>query len=176
MNIFQRVKLWWDLRQAVKEFDKEVDENINMYYHRDTTSEIQDDQDVQQKYYNGLTLMKRRLNAARNGTDGDTYLKKYYTEGKLDLLALAESDSHSKKQLSEGLKQAFVYQGADVKTAQDEAKMIDKRIGDYIKLQKSVEERTLLRSIREAYKRGDEAIYSDLMKEWNIKYGKSRNH
>jgi hypothetical protein len=144
MGLLKRIKIWWDLRQAVKEFDKEVDENINMHYHRDTTSEIQEDQDVQQKYYNGITLMKRRIRD-RVGGDFSSFGAAF---GGQDLLALAKSESLAKKQLAEGLKQAFVYEGQDIKTPQDTTKMIDNRISDYTHLQKDKEKRELIRKLR----------------------------
>lgn len=180
MGLFAKIKNWWDLRQAVKQFDKEVDENINMYYHRDSVSEIQEDQDVQQKYYNGMALLKSELRKLTANGEAERVMERFkggkdFYVGK-DLLSLAKSQSREKKQLADGLSQVFVYQGADVKNAQDEAKMIDKRIGHYGKLQKSKEERALLRQIRTAYAEGKTVLHEALMQEWKDKYGKSRNY
>jgi len=60
--------------------------------------------------------------------------------------------------------------------SRDEAKMIDKRINHYNKLQKSKEERELLRAIRVAYKNGDAVTHAELMNKWKVVYGKSRNN
>lgn len=179
MGLFARIKDWWTFRSLEKEFNKEVDENVNMYYHRDSVSEIQEDQDVQQKYYNGMALLKRRLRQQLTSNDPLKVMerfkgnKDFYVGG--DLLALAKGESKEREQLAKGLNQVFVYQGADVKNSADTAKMIDKRINHYSTLQNKTEERELLRKVKKAYREGNMELHGTLMKEWEKKYGKSRN-
>lgn len=173
MNIFSRIKDWWTFRQLSNEFNKEVDENVNMWQHSDAHAEVQDDEAVQQKYHNGITLMKRRLNQMRNGQDGHQFLS---ANGNLDLLALARDEDANRKALRQVRESAYVYQGADIKSEEDKTKMIDTRIGHYQALHKDIEIRRVLKEARAAWAAGDIELHKQLLAKWEeMKYGKLRN-
>jgi len=175
MNLFARIKDWWLWRKALKDFDKEVIQNVNMWGRSDPISHVQDDEAAKQKLYNGLTLMKRRLKQSMNGFDPTLYLAKYYSN-EADLLALAKDEDSSKKALRETKEAAFVYKGTDLKTENDKLNMVDERISHYNKLQKNIESRALLRQARTAYNNGNLDEQQKLLKEWNSRYGKFRNY
>lgn len=164
-----KIKDWWTFRSLYKEFNKEVDENTNRWSNRDTHSEVQEDQDIEQKYYNGISLLKSRLLKEIANNDPHQILERYKDN---DLLVLAKSNNREREQLATGLTKTLIYSGTDVKTDQDKSKMIDKRIQDYNKLQNKTEERELTRKIRAASTVGDMVLYDSLMKEWKTRYGK----
>lgn len=171
MNIFKTIKSWWTMFFLEKEMNKEIDQNVNMYYHRPSTEAVQDDETVQQKYFNGITLMKRRLKEKMAGVDPHTYL----SSNPVDLLALAKDEDAQRKALREVREAAYVFSGMDVKTEADKTKMVDERIGHYYKLQRDKEERSLLRQIRAAYGTAPD-VHRTLLEEWEKKYGKPRNN
>lgn len=186
MSLFKKIKDWWfeiqlekTIDKNVKEFNKEVDENINMWSNKDPVAEVQQDREIEQKYYNGMALLKSRLRSQLQGGDARSVMSRYHGDKDFylggDLLSLAKSDNHQREQLSKVLSSSLVYSGADVKTSADEAKMIDKRINHYSDLQNKTEERKLLRAIKEAYKNGDTETHASLTKQWETQYGKSRN-
>lgn len=153
MNFLKRIKDWWTFRSLNKDFDKEVDENVKLWYDSSLTSEVQTDQDVQQKYFNGLSLLKskaRKLNLTED----------------LDILPLAHSENQNKQDISDNLNRMFVYNGADVKTEADKTKMIEKRMQQYYKLQKNKEIRELTRKIRKLKKEGKDLEAQKLEELW----------
>ena len=177
MGLFANLKDWWTFRQLSKEFNKEVDENVNMWHHTDSMAEVQDDEAIQQKYHNGITLMKKRLNSMRNGQDANGFLSKNFGEdGRFDLLALAKDEDANRKALRQVRESAYVYQGADIKTEEDKTKMIDTRIGHYKALHKDIEIRQVLKEARAAWAAGDIELHKQLLAKWEeMKYGKLRN-
>jgi hypothetical protein len=162
MGLFQKLKDWWTLATLTKEFHKEVDQNVNMWSNRDSITEVQEDQAIQQKYYNGVTLMKRRIKERIGTLSPHEYLSK----NSVDLLTLAKDEDANRKALREVKESVYVYSGADVKTDMDKSKMIDKRISHYGELQKDKIARNTIKAAKKAWSEGNVELHKQLLKEW----------
>lgn len=151
-----------------REFDKEVDDNINRWYTFKDSLELEND--VQQKYAIGLARIGRRLKnkASQLGLSVEEVAKKE------ELVALAEDLDIERLRKKQILYATLVKKEADIKTEHDKNQYINFRIGCYLELQKHKQARELLRKARQAYRNGDLELHKTLMQEWNNKYGKSR--
>jgi hypothetical protein len=186
MTILKNIKNWWlekklslELNKNIKHFNKEVDENINMWSNKDRIDLIQDDQAIQQKYYSGLALVRQRLIEEMQNQDPEKVLERYKGEADFymyrDILAMAVDEDKAKKSLREAKESVFVYKEADIKSDKDKINMIDDRISQYYELHDKKQERELMRKARQAYKEGDLELHATLMKQWEKDYGKHRN-
>lgn len=176
IKILKNIKDWLSLKILEKKVNKDIDQNVNMWFNRPIEQIAEHDTDVQQKYYNGITLLKRRVKEL-GGAEALSKFKgdeDFYVGN--DLLALATDEDSQRKSLRQLKESAYVYNGADVKSEKDKEDMIADRIGHYTELQKAKTSRELLRQAREAYNKGDSETHQQLMKDWNRQYGKSRNN
>ena len=61
LKLFKKIKNFFVLRKLNKEFDKEVDENIELWFNPTVVKTLQMEKELQQKYINGMTLLKRTV-------------------------------------------------------------------------------------------------------------------
>jgi len=158
------------IMSKIREFNKEVDSNIEIKLDFDSVKTLE--QDREQKYHNGISLMKYNIkNTAKSDTalEYDRILKQ--TD---DMFTLAKEESAEQIKLRELKESIYVYKGSDIKSDQDHEKMLDKRIKMYQDLHSKKLERQLMRDIRKAKKENSLELYEKLLGEYKIKYGKSR--
>jgi len=172
-NLWSKFKLFLALRKTEKEFNKEVDENINLRYSKSDVELLQEE--TQQKYYNGIALMKSRLRDQIKNSDPKSVMNQFKGEDNFyingDLLSLATDEDEQRKKLRQMKESIYVYDDQDIKTEEDKKKMIDQRIGHYQKLHDAKIKRDLLRKARQAYNAGNLDLHKQLMEEWTNKYG-----
>ena len=92
MKFLQKIKDWWTLKSLEKAMNKEIDQNVNMWFNRSLEQIAEHDSDAQQKYFNGITLMKRRIKDAAGDLTQAAFMQEF--AGK-DMLTLAtDEDQH----------------------------------------------------------------------------------
>lgn len=181
-NLALTAKDWLSLYVLESEFKKEVDQNVDTWSNRDTSIPLEQEQENQQKYTNGIGLIKRRLkDQMKGGKTFDETMGQYTGDDpnffqSRDLLGLATDEDQRSRSFRKLRESAVVYSGADVKTEEDKTKMIDKRIGHYTDLQIAKMSREHLRRARDAHQAGDLELHKILMEEWNQVYGQRRTN
>lgn len=164
LQFLKRIKNWVSNYLLERKFNKEVTENINLYFNNSEIYHLVQE-DVEKKYHNGLLLVKRKIKEKVD--EGYTYEEVLKMLGD-SLIALANQEKDQKIEL---LKNIYIYESRDIKSEEDKIKMIDKRIADYKQLHKHVEKRKLARDLRAAERAGDTKLVDQLTKEWKQKYG-----
>lgn len=149
------------LRSLDKQLNKEIETNVNMH---EANVEIQSET-TSRKYENGLTLAKSKIR------------KKIKESGEaaargLDLTELSSNPLDDSTRLRRDI---YINKVKDIKSPEDHAKMIDKRINAMYSLQNNIEKRTLSRQIRKAKATGNTEKYNRLMAEWEKKYVRTKN-
>lgn len=126
----------------------------------------------QLKYTRGMELVKNKINSLvsfKNKKEYERVLK-----GVEDLVVLAEDNAERGKML-ESLKLTMDLSSKDIKTDLDKAKMIEKRIEDYRKLQNFKVKKELLKRIRKAKQENDLELVQQLELEWKLTYGRKNS-
>lgn len=151
-----------------KEFIREATSNINISLAIDLPTIIHEDKE--QKYFNGMSLLKQRL---REELTGKSLVEQHSIMEKIgdNIFNYAYEATESKEKLTEILKSTQIFKGKDIKTEEDHKKMLDKRIESMYNVQKKKLERKLLREARQAYNSGNLTLHKTLMDEWKHTYG-----
>lgn len=158
-----KIKNWINNYKLSKQLDKEINENINIYFNNSYTDFLLEDKE--QKYHNGSLLIRQKVKEkVDQGLSHEEAWKSFGDE----LLTLSTGQDDKRVEL---LKNIYVYKDTDIKSEADKIKMIDKRIADYKRLHNHKAKRELSRKIREAELNGDVKLADQLFKEWNEKYG-----
>jgi hypothetical protein len=95
----------------------------------------------------GVRQIKCKINAQLVNRTEEEYEQILSKLEELGHMAVHYEDEQYIKMI-DNMKRAFVYQGRDIKTEEDKALMIEKRIRDYQQLQNHVERRKKLREAR----------------------------
>jgi len=160
-GLYNKIRLFFALSSTKTE--KELDSILRIDYNSFTTSVSEEEAETQRKYYNGLTLLKRRVRSmAVDGNLGQAM------SGLDDLIPLAASEEAD--DMRAAMKSVVVAKGQDIKTEEDKTRMIDTRINHYTTLHAQKLKRELSAKIRKA-KYENKAEHERLMKEWNKLYG-----
>lgn len=169
-ELWKRLKDYVSYRLLVRELNKEVDENIDLWFtpHR---VEMRQDQ-LQQKYQTGLVNLKDEVRKRAKEGSLDSILEKIGDK----MLELARRETPDQKAFRKVKESLYIFQGADVKTEEDKTKMVDARINHYHQLQKDKEGRELLRQARQAYREGKVELHQQLMKEWNEQHARTNRY
>ena len=173
IKLLRKLLDWWEWKILERTINKEIDSNINRKFHKDQHTTIIQDEDIQQKYNNGMTLLKQRVKDLAKDCTLEELLDKLKGE---DLLDFAKDEDEYKKQHSEDKALFFVHKHSDNKSEQEITERIASRIADYYKLHLKIVERELLREARRAYQSGNFILHETLTKQWKEKYGKYRNN
>lgn len=166
--LWNKIKNWIRYHILVKELNKEVDENIDLWFNS-IPIELRQEQ-LQQKYHTGLANLKDEVRKRAKDGSLESVLKDIGDK----ILELARRETKSDTHKRKVLESVYIYQGQDVKTEEDKTKMIATRIGHYTELQKQKEGRELLKQARTAYQEGKVELHQQLMKEWNEKYARTK--
>jgi len=149
------------LRSLDNQLNKEIETNVNMH---EANIEVQSEA-TSRKYENGLTLAKTRMrDRIKNGGEASA-------RG-LDMTELSSNPLDDSTRLRRDI---YINKVKDIKSPEDHAKMIDKRINAMYALQNNIEKRTLSRQIRKAKATGNTEKYNRLMAEWEKKYVRTKN-
>lgn len=166
MSWIIKLKIWWTLRLLERQFNKEVDSSINLWFNNTSVHYFHDD--TQQKYFQGLLNLKKEVK--KRARDGSLEAALKNAGDKLLDLAVVETEEQKKlRQLKEAL---LVRKGQDIKSEHDKEAMINERIKHYTVLQKQKQIRELNQAVRKAYRAGDVKKYEQLKKELENMYGK----
>lgn len=164
-SIFKIIKDWWTYRHLAKAFDKEVDENTDLWFNRSIPELLHEER--LEKYHQGLLYVKEEIKKKANG-DFHSYLTSV-GDKVLELARHETPEQEADRKLKESI---YIYNGQDVKTSEDTKKMVDKRIEHYYKLQRTTEARAKLRECRKAFKEGNLELHAKLKKEIEDTYGR----
>ncbi len=157
------IYVWW----LEIQFEQEVKSNINFNTAFDSVHAVE--ADVERKMDNGIAIMKH---AARKVAEtGNVSLDQALRQVD-DMFGLAREESDEQRKVRQIRESIYVYKGQDVKDEEDQKKMIDKRIQMYHDLQNKKLQRQLSSAIRKAKQEGNEELHTQLLQEWNNKYGK----
>jgi hypothetical protein len=118
----------------------------------------------------GVEILKRKINNLVTSKSKEEYERVLGEIEDLIPYAARELDPEKEK-LMQLLQKAFK-KNIDIVTATDRAKMIDKRINDMYELQRHIEQRNLLRTIRKLRSENNIKEAEKLEEEWKNKYGR----
>jgi hypothetical protein len=121
---------------------------------------------------NGIAVMKHaaRKAAETGNVSLDEALRKVD-----DMFGLAREETEEQRKVREIRESIYIYKGQDVKNDEDQKKMIDKRIQMYEDLQNKKQQRQLSSAIRKAKQEGNEELHTQLLEEYNVKYGRKNS-
>lgn len=160
------IYVWW----LEIQFEQEVKSNINFNTTFDPIHAVE--ADVERKMDNGIAIMKH---AARKAAEtGNVSLDEALRQVD-DMFGLAREETEEARKVREIRESIYVFKGKDVKSEEDQKKMVDKRIEMYYDLQNKKLQRQLSSAIRKAKQTGNEELHSKLLEEWNVKYGRKNS-
>lgn len=160
------IYVWW----LEIQFDQEVNSNINMNTAYDPIRIVEED--VEKKVFNGIAVMKH---AARKAAESGNITLDEALRQVDNMFGLAREETEESRKVREIKESIYVFKGQDIKTDDDQKKMIDKRIKMYEDLQNKKVQRQLSSAIRKAKQEGNTELHSQLLEEWNNKYGQKTN-
>lgn len=158
LNWFYRSKLGqlW-LGFLVYQKHKQIENEFVGTFSTAANTEVVQDA-VQHKYQEGLSVLKKKVN-------GQVDVVKTQ-----ELISLAREENEEQKKFREVMERLFVNKGNDVKDEVAKYEMINKRIGDFYRLQQYNEERALLKQIKQAKKNNDNDLAERLENDWKQRY------
>jgi hypothetical protein len=160
------MNVWW----LELQFEQEVKSNIRFNTAYDPIHIVE--ADVERKMDNGIAVMKHaaRKAAETGNVSLDEALRKVD-----DMFGLAREETEEQRKVREIRESIYIYKGQDVKNDEDQKKMIDKRIQMYEDLQNKKQQRQLSSAIRKAKQEGNEELHTQLLEEYNVKYGRKNS-
>ncbi len=160
------INIWW----LELQFEQEVKSNINFNTTFDPVNAVE--ADVERKIDNGIAIMKH---AARKAAQSGNQTLDQALRQVDDMFGLAREETEEQRKVREIRESIYVFKGQDVKTEEDQKKMLDKRIEMYYDLQNKKLQRQLSSAIRKAKQEGNEELHNKLLEEWNGKYSRKNS-